>query len=207
MIARHMRAAARVSATELLLARSTAMFVTNLSERYVLSLSMLEPRISMGTRLNGSVTRTIERVRPADGAASDAVTVARIGADGAVLRELTLRRLVVERVRHEQTVPVQTSEVAAATADASMSTVTPPWQPAAQPGRHLAAMPLARPKPIALPAVPASITGHEEADARPTPARATAAAVNEREIERLTERVIGSIDRRLVAQRERFGRP
>jgi hypothetical protein len=207
MVARHTRAAARVSSAELLLARSAALFVTHLSPQYLVSLPLLERRVSKRTLVNGSVTQTIERVMPI-GASPDPITVARIGASGALLRELTLRHLVVERVRREHAVAVRASEVMSGKTHAGMPPAAPAWQPAAQAARQLASLPLARQKPIALHAVPGTTSGREALDNRSTPARAaTVAAVSDRDIERLTERVIGSIDRRIVAQRERFGRP
>jgi len=208
MVARHTRAAARVAAAELLLARSTALFVTQLSQQYLLSLPMLERRVSLRTRLDRSVTQTIERVMPVGASPPDSVTLARIGASGALLRELTLRHLVVERVRREHVAPVQASNVMSGKTDAGMPPAASAWQPAAYAARQLAGLPLARQKPIALAAVPATMAGRDALDNRSTPARAvTVAAVSERDIDRLTERVIGSIDRRIVAQRERFGRP
>lgn len=55
----------------------------------------------------------------------------------------------------------------------------------------------------------AAAPGSPEGDSRPpsAPRALQSVAVPEQEIERLTERVIGRIDRRIAAQRERLGRP
>jgi hypothetical protein len=208
LAARHTRAAARVSAAELLLARSTAMFVTNISRQYLLNLPRLERHVAIRTPVNGSVTQTIERVMPVGAPPSDPVAVARIGATGALLRELTLRRLVVERARREHVVAGRPAEGMSGNTDAGTPTAPLAWQPAAHAAQQLALLPLVKQKPMSLSPVPSTAAGRDVFGDRSTPARAAnAAAVSERDIERLTERVIGSIDRRIVAQRERFGRP
>ena len=73
----------------------------------------------------------------------------------------------------------------------------------------LPALPLARRAPAADTAP--TVSGSEKPRVHALPPSATARAVNsaapiaEHEIERLADRVIGSIDRRLIAQRERMG--
>ncbi|HEV7607377.1 MAG TPA: hypothetical protein VGO61_08565 [Steroidobacteraceae bacterium] len=205
--ARHARAAARWSGAELLLAKSSSWFVTQLTQQYLVSLSVIERRMST-RRVFGQAVPQILRTHSSSAApAADELALPRAGASGALSRELTLRRLVIERTRRDCVAPLRlpsaTPEPGRPATHSAMFALAPVGR-AAPP---VAALPLVRHAPVAPKALPDNAAARAPRVNAAAPSRAAATVIGEREIERLAERVIGSIDRRIVAQRERFGRP
>jgi hypothetical protein len=205
--ARHARAATRWSASELLLAKSSAWFVTQLTQQYLVSVSMIERR--MGTRrdFGQAVPQILRRQSSSAAPVADELALPRAGASGALLRELTLRRLVIERTRRDCVAPLRLPSTAPQPGHEAAPSAVFALAPVGRAAPPVAALPLVKHAPVAMSALPDNAAARATRVDSAVPSHAAASVIGEREIERLAERVIGSIDRRIVAQRERFGRP
>jgi hypothetical protein len=208
LIGRYARSGARRRWIELLLP-SAGLFATSIVNSYRLALCVSSPRSRSAAKWERraapqsrqQIARSLESMPPWQ----------RPSALRTVVQETTLTRVVQRLQRIETRANHAASMTAMATRADSSTTQLQAAAENRQPSPPPAAqMPLRQPVAAANPAIaqqtnnaPSSTPGGNPR----VPAKTGGGAVSEHEIERLADRVISSIDRRIVAQRERFGRP
>ncbi|MEJ1961452.1 MAG: hypothetical protein WDO56_07870 [Gammaproteobacteria bacterium] len=207
LMARHSRGAARTRGLDLLLASSPAVFVNNLSRHYLLTRTPAAHSSSTGRTVIRGAVESRREVRRPNPSGADAVMVPLAGAAATRSRIQTLSRLIERRERVE-TIARNVSAPGAFEAAPREGGARELLSPAST-SRSAVELPLAKhaersPKHMA----------ESSAVMRATPdvttansTRARALPASDRDIDRIAERVIGSIDRRIIAQRERLGRP
>ena len=208
LIGRYARSGARRRWIELLLPNA-GVFATSIVNNYQLALCVSSPRSRSAANWERraaaqswrQIERSLETMPP----------LQRPLAVRTVVQETTLTR-VVQRLQRIETRASHAVSMPAMATRADSSTVQP--QPAAeslQPSAPPAAeMPLLPPVVAANTAIAQQTTSAPSIAPRSSPhvpAKTAGGATSEHELERLADRVISSIDRRIVAQRERFGRP
>jgi hypothetical protein len=207
LFGRYARSGARRRWIELLLP-SAAVLATSIVNNYRLALSISSPRSRSAAQWERraapqawrQVGRSLETAPP----------LQRLAAVRTVVQETSLTR-IVQRLQRIETHANYGAAMAALASrpDSSTMQLQPAVEnrePAAPPG---AEMSLRQPIVAANPAIAqqsASLSSSAPRSSPHVPAR-VARGVSEHELERLADRVISSIDRRIVAQRERFGRP
>lgn len=208
LIGRYARSGARRRWIELLLPNA-GVFATSIVNNYRLALCISSPRSRSAAQWERRAAP--QSWRQSERSLESMSTWQRPSAVRTVVQETTLTR-VVQRLQRIETRANHAASMAAMATRADSSTMQ--LQPAAenrQPSAPAAAeMPLRPPVIAANPAIAQQTNSAPSSAPRGSPhvpAKTAGGAVSERELERLADRVISSIDRRIVAQRERFGRP